>query len=719
MLKKIVLIGAMVLCAPSMVQAKPTTIYQHTKKIEPPKWRATTFKARAGQQALLFGRIMTLLKMPEAATLSYLAAAEMLPQLRDFLHIKAAEHALNTNPHLVTRYILSQSDALDKPIKGAGLVQAQFKAKLNPTTPLDAKTIKQAITHSPTTSACHWVENHIKLAQAKTPAAINIAQKKNARSVINLIHGRCLGAKYQSPAKHMAAFLSPQARLERAHLLYRKVRFYFSKAQLDQVNPTQLNQADRCNYHFRMARTLYRIRKFRKDSTGHYLKVAAQCKKYPALRKKSLYGAGKYLYAIKKNDDAQRAYTQLLKDYPKSRYADDAYYYLARIARRNKKTALANTLLQQALKNTPDGDMIFEMVWEQHESKLEAKQYRAFIKTINQLKLPKQDDNYFSQGRLTYFVGWSYEQLKQPKQAQRAYKKVFLQYPFSFYGYLSWAKLKVKGKAPAFAKSHNNIETWFPTSWQTSPQALLYHSGLKQWAAQLERIKQPKNPTKAELWRLAFLYDRAGVPATSHNIARRRIQGRPWNTPKQNRNLRWSIAWPNPFGDVMHKAHKAEQKQHKVERVLQALPLAIMREESSFIPTIESYAGALGLMQLMPATALNHDKDIKGRATPTQLKKPEINIRVGVDHIFLLANRLKQHPVLMVAAYNAGAGAVRRWLKKSTTTDIARFVEFIPSFQTRNYTKRVIGSYFAYQWLLQQKKMDTRILGSATLPKKK
>jgi soluble lytic murein transglycosylase len=132
-----------------------------------------------------------------------------------------------------------------------------------------------------------------------------------------------------------------------------------------------------------------------------------------------------------------------------------------------------------------------------------------------------------------------------------------------------------------------------------------------------------------------------------------------------------------------------------------------MREESSFIENVESWAGALGLMQLMPATALDHDADIPGKATPEKLKTAAVNVRVGVDHLYALARRFESHPVVMVAAYNAGGGAASSWLDGDE--DIALWVEDIPYDQTRNYTKRVIGSYAAYQWLSGLRELHTRV----------
>jgi soluble lytic murein transglycosylase len=237
-------------------------------------------------------------------------------------------------------------------------------------------------------------------------------------------------------------------------------------------------------------------------------------------------------------------------------------------------------------------------------------------------------------------------------------------------------------------------------------------------AAAVERVAlraRRDTATARELWRLAYLHHRSGRYEFSHNVARRRISGRPWAHPTRGRLVRWSLAWPAPFFDLVRDAVRAEFRQNNEDRkkddqivVHPALPSAIMREESSFIPAIESYAGALGLMQLMPATARFHDDDIDGEATDEKLRTPETNVRVGVDHLFWLAKLLDNHPVVIAVAYNAGIGNARKWLRRYDHDDIALWVESVPYLQARDYSKRVIGSYAAYQWLFGARDLDPR-----------
>lgn len=104
---------------------------------------------------------------------------------------------------------------------------------------------------------------------------------------------------------------------------------------------------------------------------------------------------------------------------------------------------------------------------------------------------------------------------------------------------------------------------------------------------------------------------------------------------------------------------------------------AVVRVESDFTPTAVSHAGALGLMQLMPATARS-----MGVTDPFD---PRQNILGGSRYLRVLANRFSGDLVLTTAAYNAGGGAVRRY-------------GGIPPFaETQRYVRRVLDFYQRYR----------------------
>jgi soluble lytic murein transglycosylase-like protein len=89
------------------------------------------------------------------------------------------------------------------------------------------------------------------------------------------------------------------------------------------------------------------------------------------------------------------------------------------------------------------------------------------------------------------------------------------------------------------------------------------------------------------------------------------------------------------------------------EGVDPALVKAVIRAESGFVPTARSPKGALGLMQLMPATARMHHV--------WRAFDPNQNIAGGVKHLSMLLARYRGNERLALAAYNAGDGAVERY----------------------------------------------------------
>ena len=130
----------------------------------------------------------------------------------------------------------------------------------------------------------------------------------------------------------------------------------------------------------------------------------------------------------------------------------------------------------------------------------------------------------------------------------------------------------------------------------------------------------------------------------------------------------------------------------------------VIRQESAFNPLVRSYAGALGLMQLMPATARHvARKLLKRRRSPSrrELTDPETNIELGTTYLSDVLARLEQNPVLATAAYNAGPHRVARWLpEQQLPADI--WIELIPYRETRQYVERVFTYAVIYDHRRQE-----------------
>ena len=125
----------------------------------------------------------------------------------------------------------------------------------------------------------------------------------------------------------------------------------------------------------------------------------------------------------------------------------------------------------------------------------------------------------------------------------------------------------------------------------------------------------------------------------------------------------------------------------------------IARSESLFMRDVRSSAGAVGLMQLMPATGKQVAREIRlpysGLATLTD---PESNIRLGTSYLGQMAARYSGNQVLATAAYNAGPHRVDRWLPEQGSEDARVWIENIPFNETRKYVKRVMSAQAIFQW---------------------
>ena len=131
--------------------------------------------------------------------------------------------------------------------------------------------------------------------------------------------------------------------------------------------------------------------------------------------------------------------------------------------------------------------------------------------------------------------------------------------------------------------------------------------------------------------------------------------------------------------------------------------LGLMRSESAMATDARSSAGALGLMQLMPDTAqrLAKRNGIAYGGSQT-LVQPEENIQLGTAYLRELLDRFGGNPVLATGAYNAGPGAVDRWLKDPLTEDPTIWIETLPYYETRDYIPRVLAFSAIYDWRRQQ-----------------
>ena len=169
------------------------------------------------------------------------------------------------------------------------------------------------------------------------------------------------------------------------------------------------------------------------------------------------------------------------------------------------------------------------------------------------------------------------------------------------------------------------------------------------------------------------------------------IVGKLWNN--------WNERLPIMYQDLYHDTLKDKA-------IPLSYALAISRQESALDTSVQSSAGARGLMQLMPATAKETAKKmgLLTYTSSTQLFDPEINIQLGSYYLNSVYLQNGNNRILSSAAYNAGPNRVKRWLKESGgKLDAVAFIDSIPFTETRNYVKSVLVYDYIYQIILGKK----------------
>jgi len=478
-----------------------------------------------------------------------------------------------------------------------------------------------------------------------------------------------------------------------ARVLYAAVQHDAVLARLKGVlDAPQAELEPRCEALWLTAMTYRRSRRASQSQTP-YERMLSECESLPEWHMRGLYGVA-WNQLLDGEDSGARLNLQALIDrYPESRYTDDALLGLVQIANRADDSAAALAAADEVIKLGVTGDLSGEALWLALADRGEPQRLERAVQAS------WDDPSLYSAGRLAYHQAKLQE--KDGTDVSAKYEAIVEAFPLSFYAYLSWTEL---------AKTEAGQQAWKErlAAGRELGESLLF-SGLpdspemdraREWigvgrceraADELERAFGLENGPVS--WVIALCWHLEGRPARSHDLPRRVILGWDKKSPKKQNRLLWELAYPRPYLELV----TATAEKTGVDS---ALLYAVMREESAFEPKVESYAQAIGLLQLLESTGASEAKSTYGWTIDrADLQNPAINIPVGAAFLAHIAAKTSAHPTLMAAAYNAGRGALAGWLKKRKREALYRFVEHIPYDQTRNYSKRVTNSLLVYRVL--------------------
>ncbi len=263
-------------------------------------------------------------------------------------------------------------------------------------------------------------------------------------------------------------------------------------------------------------------------------------------------------------------------------------------------------------------------------------------------------------------------------------------YPLSYYGWR--ASQLVEGNEGVLAVGEVPEGSVGLSGAELARPEILLEAELREQALAELHLLYPRARGRADRLALAELYGDAREESRAQRLMLEAYEGALSRMPEPGEIEVWWNAWPLPWPDDVRKlgTHVGVEP---------ALVYSVMREESSYRPTALSVAGARGLLQLMPDTAVRLAREAGlPEPSPSELYDPQVNIALGSRYLAQLLARFDGRASAAIASYNAGPQAVARWLEDSTLAD-DEWVEAIPYDQTRAYVKRVLRSLHAYRVL--------------------
>ncbi len=345
-----------------------------------------------------------------------------------------------------------------------------------------------------------------------------------------------------------------------------------------------------------------------------------------------------------------------------------AYLNCNEVVESNVKEACFRTLYEKY----PNGQFSADSLYNLFMTKYLQKKYLD-AQRLGFLHL-KKFPNVKSSPAVTYFMGKIAYKLKHYENANSYYKQVINSYPDSYYAFRANYNLyKDDGLYPFLELNVKPVV--FPYKKSLDNNLVVNLAYLKDYDLVEELCKHDKF---IQSW-IAY---QKGNYTMSAFLARNGMEE--LNVKPSFDDLRWRLVYPTHYYDVVDRV-KGDNNPIILE--------SIIKEESHFNPFVKSSVGAIGLMQLMPAT---YNEVVAKHNLPTNLNVETSNITAGSLYYSSLKKVLGNKDLYAITAYNGGIGSVTNWFSNLIYSDTDEFVEQIPYPETKNYVKKVLRTYWVY-----------------------
>lgn len=466
--------------------------------------------------------------------------------------------------------------------------------------------------------------------------------------------------------------------LKRASTLHSQNEFSAALKTLELIPLKEQTPELTSRIELRTGLAQYKLRQY-KQAEKSFAKAAASPQ--TAISSEARYWLAKSLERQHHNERALALYAALAGEGKKQPYADDALMEAAGLRRSLGQYPEAARLYEQAARLYPDSKNASRSLWEAGWCSYQLGNYSAALDSFKELQKDK-----LQREKALYWSGRCLENSARAEAAAPYYRMLLDEYPDGFYAVWYRDQRGIKDSREGVGARDALAE--LPLLAGFEKPRLLASLGMPDEARSEMWLARKKAGDKKSLFPgLARIY----LEIADYNSAIALfLQNRPLAWEKNTLPL-WTAGYPMAYnGLVARYAAK--------NGLSEGFVYALIRAESSFRPAVTSHAGAIGLMQMMPATARQTARG-EGDFDPQHLTLPEYNIRLGTRHLAGLMKMYDGDQIYAAAAYNAGSGALGRWRKNMPGLKMDEFIESIPYQETRDYVKKVYASAATYRQL--------------------
>ncbi|MDA8412671.1 MAG: transglycosylase SLT domain-containing protein [Desulfobacteraceae bacterium] len=470
---------------------------------------------------------------------------------------------------------------------------------------------------------------------------------------------------------------TPEELLRRALSLAANKEYSASQQTLQSIPTAGQSAALAARIDLRSGMNSYRLRDWKQAEKS--LIKAATCP-LPGIQSEARFWLAKAAERQDLNERAFAMYMDLAAEGRKQEFADDALMEAAGLRRSQGKYSDAARLYEQLVKGYPDSRFVPRATWEAGWNRYLGGEYAVAAESFKSLLKDEA-----TREKALYWLARALEHAPDT-EANTYYRALLDEYPAGFYA--TWYRAQTHIQDPREPLKQPHDLSGLPLVAGFDKPRLLASLGMvdesrQEMAAVLKKLngKKPAFPGLARIYMEMGDYSSA-IALFQQNCSMK------WD--KTTLSL-WVAGYPLVYSDQVGR-------ESAVNGLSEGLIYALIRAESRFTPAVKSPVGAIGLMQLMPATAKATSRE-KGAFNPQRLTVPDYNIKLGTRHLSGLIKNYDGDVIYSIAAYNAGSNAVNRWRRNTKGLKMDEFIESIPYNETRNYVKKVFASAATYRQL--------------------